>query len=184
MGTTINTALDNYITKLLNKADQQQSTLRIQYDNDWPSICYQQNVEQGDWVDWKPELQNEKLSFSKLEQALEIKLDEQYCAYFTRYFSENLPATASRGDCELLQVLSATDFERLQENLIGHILMKRRLRQPETLFFAMTSDDDFILTVDNTSGAVLLERVGKKSDEVLAEDLASFINQLTPRLPA
>ncbi|QPG05023.1 SecY-interacting protein [Salinimonas marina] len=184
MAQSINTALDNYISKLLNLAEQQQTPLQVQYDSAWPSPCYQREVAEGEWVTWQPVKQTETLSFAKLEQALEIELNPQYCEYFTRYFSENLPAAADRGECDLLQVLSATDFERLQENLIGHILMKRRLRQPETLFFGLTSDDDFILTVDNASGAVLLERVGKKSDEVLAEDLTSFIQQLEPRLPA
>ena len=94
-----------------------------------------------------------------------------------------MPATAAQGECDLLQVLSAEDFERLQENLIGHILMKRRLRQPETLFFGLTSDDDYILTIDNSSGAVLLEQVGKKSDDKLADELAGFIQALAPRLP-
>ncbi len=184
MAQNIHTALDDYISKLLNLAEQQHTPLQVQYDSAWPSPCYQTDVAEGEWVAWKPVKQTDPLSFAKLEQALEIELNHQYCEYFTRYFSENLPATADRGACDLLQVLSATDFERLQENLIGHILMKRRLRQPETLFFGLTSDDDFILTVDNASGAVLLERVGKKSDEVLAEDLTSFIQQLKPRLPA
>ncbi|AXR05658.1 SecY-interacting protein [Salinimonas sediminis] len=183
MANPVDAALDDFIARLLGLTQQHNSPLTVTYDSAWPSSCYLERVDNGQPVTWKPTPQAPVLSFAKLEQALEIQLNTQFTAYFTRYYSENLPATAAQGECDLLQVLSAEDFERLQENLIGHILMKRRLRQPETLFFGLTSDDDYILTIDNSSGAVLLEQVGKKSDDKLADDLAGFIQALAPRLP-
>jgi SecY interacting protein Syd len=64
--------------------------------------------------------------------------------------------------------------------LVGHILMKRRLKQPETLFIALTDEDDFILTVDNASGEVVLEQVGLLPKEVVAPNLEVFIQSLQP----
>ena len=75
---------------------------------------------------------------------------------------------------------SEEDFERLQQNLIGHLLMKQRLKQPPTLFFGLTDEDDFILSVDNASGEVVLEQVGKLPTRCLAPDLATFVDGLTP----
>ncbi|MDU0356093.1 SecY-interacting protein Syd [Paraglaciecola aquimarina] len=83
---------------------------------------------------------------------------------------------------QLLQAWNLQDFERLQQNLIGHILMKRRLRQPETLFFGVTDQEDFILTLDNSTGQVLLEQVGLQSNDILAPNLAQFIDLLEPEM--
>jgi SecY interacting protein Syd len=58
--------------------------------------------------------------------------------------------------------------------------MKRRLKQPETLFIALTDEDDFILTVDNASGEVVLEQVGLLPKEVVAPNLEVFIQSLQP----
>ena len=62
-------------------------------------------------------------------------------------------------------------------------MMKRRLRQPVTLFFALTDDENFILSVDNETGEVVLEPVGKPATQVIASSLAAFIEGLTPIAP-
>jgi SecY interacting protein Syd len=84
----------------------------------------------------------------------------------------------------LLQVWNEQDFERLLQNLIGHALMKRRLEQPMTLFFAVTDDEDYILSLENDTGRVMLERVGLEPQEMLADNLAQFLSSLEPADPA
>jgi SecY interacting protein Syd len=70
----------------------------------------------------------------------------------------------------------------LQENIIGHILMKKRLKQENTIFFGVTNEDDMILSINNETGAVWVERVGCKAHKKLADSLNDFIRQLTPAL--
>jgi SecY interacting protein Syd len=53
---------------------------------------------------------------------------------------------------------------------------------PKTLFIALTDEDDFILAVDNISGEVVLEQVGLLPKEVLAPNLATFIQSLQPSI--
>ncbi|WP_018983503.1 SecY-interacting protein [Salinimonas chungwhensis] len=184
MSDSIEQAIDQLIGQYKADAQNAQQPLRVEYEPDWPTPCYQldqhDEVHEGAHVSWQPVRQSSANSFAKLEDALELTLDQQYCVFFTRYYSFNLMARAPQGECELLQVVSDSDFERLQENLIGHVLMKRRLRQPETLFFGLTDDDNLILSIINNSGEVILERVGKKHYEVLAPDLSTFLNQLAP----
>lgn len=174
-------SLDSFFESCVHHNDKN-SYFTVAYEQDWPSPCYQQSAKDGEPVLWQPVRQQDGNSFKGVESALEIKLNEEFCAFFTRYYSFHLPASASRGDCELLQVCSQEDFQRLQENLIGHIMMKQRLGQKVTLFFALTDDDDYLLSVDNETGEVVLERVGKEPQEVLAPSLAAFIDQLSPRL--
>ncbi|QJR81762.1 SecY-interacting protein [Alteromonas pelagimontana] len=176
------TQIDAFVDATLKLAEASQMPLLIPYDREWLSPCYQKTGEQDAMVPWLPALQQKSCSFDNVEKALEMVLNEQYCLYFTHYFSNNLLARAPQGDCELLQVWNETDFSRLQENLIGHLLMKKRLKQPPTLFFGLTDDEDYILSVDNASGEVVLERVGKVPERSLAPDLATFLAELSPRL--
>jgi SecY interacting protein Syd len=178
MSDEIHSQLDALINQFSTVADEEPESFTIEYDKDWPSPCYKTQGANGELVSWSPALQEGQCNFAQLEQALEISLDKQFCAYFTRYFSDNLQVLAPDGMCELLQVWNADDFERLQENLIGHVLMKRRLKQPITLFFALTDEDDFMLSVDNATGNVVLEPVGKKPMRVIAPSLADFIGSL------
>ena len=108
------------------------------------------------------------------------QLNEALDSFINTYIHD-LPATTERGDLDILQAWNEDDFERLQKNLISHVLMKRRLKQAETLFFATTDQEDFIISVDVGSGNIMLEQVGKVATEVLAPDLASFMKTLKPR---
>jgi SecY interacting protein Syd len=158
----------------------------IEHDDEWPSPCEQSDTKQkmplqGD-VYWQPVAveKNEALSFENVESALELTLHDDIKTYFTSLYSESLNAKCGEGELSLLFAWNKDDFERLQENLIGHILMKRRLKQEETIFFAVTDEEDMIISLDNASGTVWVERVGCKPHKQLSDSLAQFISQLTP----
>lgn len=182
MTNNVTVQLEKFVTATLTLSRQQQKPLLTPFDSDWPSPCYQTKGEEQEPVPWQPVLQQSECAFGNLEQALEMTLNEQFCLFFTHYYSNNLRAEAPQGGCELLQVWNKSDFERLQENLIGHVLMKRRLNHPPTLFFALTDEEDFILSVDNASGEVVLEQVGKRPCKPVAADLASFLQTLSPAI--
>ncbi|MCU7554913.1 SecY-interacting protein [Alteromonas sp. ASW11-19] len=180
MTTPVTDALQDFVARYQSAAQQAGQPLSTEYDSAWPSPCYQGSGAEGEQVRWQPTPQAGNLSFHNVEEALSISLNPQYCEFFTSFYSDNLTAKAEQGACELLQVWNEQDFERLQQNLIGHLLMKQRLKQAPTLFFAVTDEEDFILTVDNASGAVMLEQVGKPPQQQVADDLASFIRTLEP----
>jgi len=174
-----NQFMTNYAQDLMKSGDSQ-----YQADEDWPSPCEYQREGQSCW---QPVLQDEAgvtqpLSFKNVEEALDIHLDEQFTTFFTLYFANNLQAQHPLGELELLQPWSESDFSRLQQNLIGHLMMKQKLKQSPTLFFALTDEEDLNLVVDNETGAVCLEYVGKPPHKTIAEDLAYFISQCQPAL--
>ena len=178
MALTISAQLDKFVSSYVEHAKGE--GLKIAFDSEWPSPCYEETAQDGELVEWAPKRQSPPLSFNNVEDALSLKLHADYCSYFTTYYSDNLKAKAPQGDCELLQVFNREDFERLQQNLIGHLLMKQRLNQAPTLFFGLTDEEDFILTVINETGEVALEQVGQAPTQVLANSLAEFIEQLSP----
>ncbi|WP_100655900.1 SecY-interacting protein [Alteromonas flava] len=172
----LNQALDEFITRFTALPNDP----RTEYDPEWLSPCLLEALAPGELAQWRPVLQSQSRSFADMEQALELALDPQLKAYFSRYYSDHIEAQAPQGKLTLLQIWNDDDAERLQQNLIGHVLMKRQLKQPETLFFALTDEEDFIVSVDNASGQVVLEQVGKPAQQVLAQDLAEFLATLQP----
>lgn len=151
----------------------------VEVDEDWPSPCVQ-GTHDEDYQYWLPFQVEEALTFDNLESALNLKLHQSIKEYFTGVFSESVPATCSEGHLQLLFAWSVDDFSRLQQNLIGHIMMKQKLKQEVTLFFAVTDDEDIMLTVNNENGEVWAEKVGCKPHKKIADSLADFINGLQP----
>ena len=180
MSEQVITALDAFVQRFLVTAKNHPEMLVVEYDNDWPSDCYKASSNDGDSVNWQPVKRIGVANFTDLEKALDMKIHQDIISYYSAYWSENLSTETDNGYVQLLQPWNQHDFERLQQNLVGHILMKRRLKQPETLFFALTNEDDFILTVDNTTGEVMLEQVGLLPKETVAPNLATFIQSLQP----
>ncbi len=126
----------------------------------------------------------ESLSFTNVESALNLELHPDIKTYFTTIFSGDIEALCHEGQLSLLFAWNREDFDRLQENIIGHILMKQRLKQAETVFFAVTDEEDMIISVDNSNGEVWVERVGCKPHKKLSDSLACFIKELTPNSTA
>lgn len=158
----------------------------IEQDDEWPSLCEEiaiddNGLSKGE-VFWQPANieKDQGLQFDNVESALELILHPDIKTYFTTIYSESLDAECEEGRLSLLFAWNKNDFQRLQENLIGHILMKKRLKQAETIFFAVTDEEDMIVSIDNNTGSVWVERVGCEPHKKLADTLAQFINKLIP----
>ncbi|MDX2320297.1 MAG: SecY-interacting protein [Moritella sp.] len=157
-----------------------------EFDPEWDSPCFIEGSSSAQLLAghkaWLPVKRDEITSFSNIESALGIDLDPQIADFFGAYFSDHMPATFNDESIDLVQVWNAEDFERLQENMIAHLMMKKTLKQSPTLFIASCADDMQIIALDNVSGEVVREVLGKGIVAILAPDLATFISQLTPRL--
>ncbi len=120
--------------------------------------------------------------FKRLGDALEQELHPAIIEFFSRYWSDPLPACLPDGRhiC-LLQAWNPDDMERLRSNLIGHALSKQKQKRPLTLFFGtLEPDSDYFLSLNNQDGSIWLERPGKAPEEKLADSLAELLRSLTP----
>ncbi|WP_286232774.1 SecY-interacting protein [Thalassotalea sediminis] len=151
----------------------------VEADDDWPSPCELDSFNE-ELKTWQPMKIQETLIFDNVERAIGFNIHPSIKTYFTVHYSESIPANCEEGNLQLLFAWSEKDFERLQQNLIGHILMKQKLKQDITLFFALTDKDDIILTVNNDNGEVWVERVGRKPHKKIADNLCQFMTSLTP----
>ena len=165
--------LSQMLDKLMHRVGE--AELSTEWDEDWPSPCQIGEPDSLGRIRWQPIVQSIKPDWSAMEAALEIRLHDDVKRFFASYYSDNLRFVLPRGTVDLLFAWNAEDMLRLQQNLVGHVLMKKRLGQATTLFIASTDDDDFLLSVDNASGQVCLEQVGCEPKEILAATLADFI---------
>lgn len=182
--TIFNGVFDKFVQSYVEHSNKDNKGLVTYFDKNWDSPCFQtqgcMDIDDEQEINWLPSLRKEDINLSNLEEALEIKIPIELEQLFCRYYSHELNAEAENGKLTLLQAWNAEDFDRLQKNLIAHVLMKRRLKQDDTLFFAITDEDDFILSVALDTGAVMLEKVGKPPHLKIADSLTEFITQLRP----
>jgi len=140
------------------------------------SPCVQQTV--GEEVRWLPQPFTLAKNLENIERALELRLQPSVVAWYTTQFAGDMNTLVDNEPCTLLQVWSEDDFDRVQENLIGHLVMQRRLKQSPTLFIATTQSELEVISVCNLSGEVILEKLGTKSRRVLAATLEQFLVSL------
>jgi len=176
-------ALNKFIERWLQT--QNNDTLTIEYDPDWPSPCYQTTAlsktpQNGAAVAWLPVKQDTQDMFERLATALEIEIHPDIVSFYSTYWSDHLSASTSDGVLTLLQVWNQEDMERLRANLIGHAIAQKKQRMDISFFFALTSPDDGMLCLNNQTGEVWYEHPGKKPIRKIANSLSEFIDSLTP----
>jgi len=173
-------ALDRFITRQLAL---QPEPPRVPWDTQWPSDCYlNEGQADGEMIGWRPVKQQTRQDmFERLGEALGIEIHPDVVTFYSRYWSDPLPARSEEGQLSLLQLWNPDDMERLRGNLIGHAVAKQKQKQPMTLFIATTEPDaEYFLSVNNEDGSVWLEQPGKKPLRQLASSLAEMIDRLTP----
>lgn len=180
--TSLTQTLLNFTSSFTEQYQNKHNQLpTVDKDEEWLSPCEQGAANENENF-WKPVIIEESLAFNNVESALDIVLNDDFKTYFTYIFSESIDATSEDGELSLLFPWSKDDFERLQQNMIGHIMMKQRLKQSITLFFAVTDEDDMIISVDNATGEVWVEQVGCQPHKKLANNITEFIEGLTVSL--
>lgn len=182
--TDVASELDTFVERYV----QQYPQLIDPFDPQWRSPCETGEpfiaLDDQRCVSWRPLRRAFADDFAGLERALETTIHPDIKAYYGRYWSGGLEATAQEGHVSLILLWNPADAERLVENLIGHALAKRRARAPFTVFFACTEpESDLFLSVDNASGQVVLEAPGAKPIRTVAPSLTAFLRGLVPAAP-
>ncbi|WP_108945995.1 SecY-interacting protein [Shewanella halifaxensis] len=133
-------------------------------------------------VFWQAVVRQQSGEFTNVESALELTLSAEINSFFGKHFSAPVFFDSPWGAGELIQVWNQTDFEYLQQNIIGHLMMKKKLKQEATWFFGILDEEDKMLTVNNNDGSVWIEVAGEVQTVKLSDSLDEFISQLTPRV--
>lgn len=154
------------------------------YPQGEPSVCIQGEffADSDKPIAWQPVKRDEVGSFTNVEHALDLPLWPDIHLFYGQYFSAPLLFDSKWGTGELLQVWNDDDFKCLQQNVIGHLMMKKKLKQPPTWFIGLLDEGDKMLTINNSDGSVWIEIPGEEQSEQLSTSLTAFIEALSPRI--
>lgn len=170
-------ALGDFIRRSLDTTND--NYFSCEADPEWPSLCEFENV--AERSHWRPIEQTTPLSFEGLANAAEVPIHPDIQHFYSGFWAGSLQGKTDEGPLSLIQLWNEEDFERLIENLVGHLFMKVRSKQPFTVFFATTEEDsELFLSIDNATGKVLLEEPGKPPLREVETDIATFLNRLEP----
>lgn len=147
---------------------------------DLPSPCILQKTD--NIVIWRPVLRDNTAEFGNVEKAIGITLHQDIKAFYSGIYSGDINATFMGEPLALIQVWSDDDLVRLQQNIVGHLLMQKRLKQHPTVFIAAVADELDVISICNVTGEVIKERIGTDLRTVLAADVSAFIALLEPSL--
>lgn len=182
---SIQLALSELIDNALRLTDE--GVFYAEYDQEWHSPCElpafenKNRTQAPELVAWRPVPQTPPVNFSGLENALETTIHPDIVEYFSSFWSSTIEAKSIEGHASLIQLWNQGDFDRLVENFIGHALAKRQLKEPLTLFIATTeADSEYFLSINNATGAVLLEEPGRPPLRQVEDSLETFLRRLTP----
>ncbi|HGJ5873947.1 MULTISPECIES: SecY-interacting protein [Arsenophonus] len=180
METTISHALKELTQRYITYWQQQTGGLPASKSfYSIPSPCIEYSKDEVTF--WLPKpfpMPNQKLH--SVEKALEIHFYPNIHQFYTTQLAADMRVKFQGRQLDLIQVWNMTDFTRLQENLIGHLITQKRRRLTPTLFIASLDSEFEIISVDNLTGQVILETLGQTTRSVLACNLIEFLKQLIP----
>ncbi|GLS82740.1 SecY-interacting protein [Paraferrimonas haliotis] len=169
--------LDNYV----NRYQEQLGQLPQFYCGAENTPCQVGAANQG-FIAWKPSKREVDNDLVDIETALEDAFHPDIHWFYGRYYCPPLKFNSAFGSGELLQTYNQEDFDFLKKNLVGHVLMKRKLKQAPTLFIGVLDDSDLMLSQKCEDGSVWLEQAGQEPQQKLADSIEGLLAQLTPRI--
>jgi len=145
-----------------------------------PSPCIISTFD--DSVLWQPKPFTGEANVNGVERAMDLVVQPPVHAFYTTQFAGDMAARFADISLTLLQTWSEDDLQRVQENLIGHLVTQKRLKLSPTLFIATLDSELDVISVCNLSGEVIKETIGTRKRDVLAPSLADFLTRLEPLL--
>lgn len=180
MNLTIKNALINLFERQTEIWKKEKGCLPLQqFDKQWLSPCQVERV--GDeMLAWSPIVRDADINFHNIEEALELTLHPSIHALFCSFYAGGIACLFENHPIDLIQAWNEDDFKLLQENMIAHFLMQKRLKKPASMFIASCSDEMQVISILNDTGEVQLETLGKKQEVILAANLVDFLAKLQP----
>ncbi len=149
----------------------------FELDEPWPSACIEHQDEHNYY--WRHKSRDPVNIFLDIEKAIEIPFHPDLHTYYSSFWSNGICVEHCEVEFSLIQIWNEDDQERLKENILGHCFAKLKARQALTLFIGC-ADNNEILSIENETGKVIIERPGQKGSKLVAEDLESFLISASP----
>jgi len=142
-----------------------------------PSPCITDTIDLA--IFWLP-IQPNPYTLKIVEDVVNIRIHDNAHLFYGTQYAGDMQAKFSHLSLSLIQVWSDDDFLRLEQNIIAHLMMQKRLKRQPSIFIATTDDETEIVTIDNQTGKIMLEKLITNETEVLTNDLDTFLSGLNP----
>lgn len=146
---------------------------------DLESPCIIARDETG--VFWQPKLENTQ-TFAIVEEVMNLRINPAAADFYCVQLAGDLSAYWHEKPISLIQIWNQEDFRHFEANLLGHLEMQRKRKMRPTVFIATTQDESELISIDNQTGAIILENLTTKTATELAPNLTAFLNELMPHL--
>lgn len=123
-------------------------------------------------------IKGESRNFSAVERGIGFALHPSIKDFYSTQLSGDTHAIYKGLKLELVDVRDEDEFIRLQENILGHLVMLRRLKLAATVFIATVKEDNRLISIDNESGNVVYEFLGSSRRVILEPSVHDFLNKL------
>ena len=181
MSIAVKAALDHVLRRYVDHCQHITGALPTRdHDPEWPSESEFGEPNADGTIHWRPRERSSAADFSGLESALDVDIHPDIKSFYGSYWGASIEMQAAEGGVTLIQVWNGADFDRLVENIIGHAMAKQRMKAPLTVFIACTDEDEYMLSVDNESGRVMLEEPGSPPTREVSPSLVEFLERLQP----
>lgn len=181
MSSAVKAALERALRRYVENCQRATGALPVEeHDPAWPSECQIGEPDPDGTIHWRPRERHAAADFSGLENALEVEIHPDIKSFYGSYWAGPIELEADEGGVTLIQVWNDADFDRLVENLLGHAMAKQRIKAPLTIFVALTDEEEYVLSVDNETGCVVLEEPGSMPTREVSPSLAEFLDRLRP----
>lgn len=143
-----------------------------------PSPCLIES--RANVIFWRPQPFSLPVEMRFIERSLNVRVIDDTLMFYTSQFAGDMYASFAGSAITLIQPWNEQDFMQLQQNLIQHLVLKRRLGQTPTLFIATTTNKNEVISVCNVFGEVVLEQPDRELRRSIAHNITSFLAQVEP----
>lgn len=177
MSDQVLSALQQFFLRWQRDGEARRGLPLCEWEADWRSPCELDAPKEGR-VAWRPVQRQDPADFTAMAAALELELHPAALALFGHWFSRPIPCSYKGLRIELILPWNEADLDLLRENLIGHLLMLRKLKRSPSLFIASTRNEMTLVSLDNETGQIWLEWLDSGRRLPLAPSLLAFLERL------
>lgn len=174
---TVSTALGAVLERGLRTLESY-GMATVEADPQWPSSCEYGPPDDNGRVHWKPVLMDTAPDFGPLEALMGEPLHPDLKSFYGSYWSGPVQARHGKEVVLLQTVWNPKDLARTLEAIADHVQSRRSALGGTATVFVASTDSDLFFSVDNATGAVLLEELGFPPQSIAAASLVEFLTSL------
>ncbi|MCZ8540192.1 SecY-interacting protein Syd [Psychrobacillus psychrodurans] len=145
-------------------------------NDDGNLIIYEGEVDEEEYISWKPIEMNVSQGYKRLEDEFEVNLNKSIIDYFNSYWFADLDGFFKEHYIKLEPVLPNDEISSFRESLRGYI---NKHGDSLVKIPIGIEGNGLLVVVDNDSGIVQLEDFERGTFEYIAENIQDLIRLFT-----